>query len=209
MQQIVTGNVQKNRGQQRKRVAILKAAREEFLTSGFESSGVDAIAARAGVSKQTLYNHFGSKEALFSQVVDDVVNSVHDRIVNMEFAGNRTLSAHVAVLDASETFADFLMRDETVSLYRLALLENERHPGLLRQLSERAEAPLAGRLRSALVEAGMASTRDVEAAVSCLIGGIKQVTLWHRLSFGLQSIPDPAVVATTISFLVGQLFPNR
>ncbi|MEV6103141.1 TetR/AcrR family transcriptional regulator [Streptomyces sp. NPDC051940] len=53
-----------------KRAAIVKAARELFLREGFAVS-VDHIAAAAGVSKVTVYNHFGSKEALFVAVIKD------------------------------------------------------------------------------------------------------------------------------------------
>ncbi|MFF5974870.1 TetR/AcrR family transcriptional regulator [Streptomyces sp. NPDC012769] len=52
----------------RKRQAIVRAARALFLREGF-GVGMDAIAAEAGVSKVTVYNHFGSKEALFTAVV--------------------------------------------------------------------------------------------------------------------------------------------
>ncbi|MFB7412509.1 TetR/AcrR family transcriptional regulator [Streptomyces sp. NPDC056202] len=52
----------------RKRQAIVRAARDLFLREGF-GVGMDAIAAEAGVSKVTVYNHFGSKEALFTAVV--------------------------------------------------------------------------------------------------------------------------------------------
>src|ERR1700761_6150082 len=48
----------------RKRQAIVSAARKAFVRDGFEA-GMDLIAAEAGVSKVTVYNHFGSKEALF------------------------------------------------------------------------------------------------------------------------------------------------
>jgi TetR/AcrR family transcriptional regulator, mexJK operon transcriptional repressor len=57
-----------------KRRAIVTAARELFLREGFEVS-VDAIAAAAGVSKVTVYNHFGSKEALFIGVVKDSLDA--------------------------------------------------------------------------------------------------------------------------------------
>ncbi|WP_207129245.1 TetR/AcrR family transcriptional regulator [Actinocatenispora comari] len=55
---------------ERKRAAIVQAARAEFLRQGFGVS-MDLIAARAGVSKVTVYNHFGSKEELFTAVVGD------------------------------------------------------------------------------------------------------------------------------------------
>lgn len=51
-----------------KRRAIVRAARALFLRDGF-GVGMDAIAAEAGVSKVTVYNHFGSKEALFTAVI--------------------------------------------------------------------------------------------------------------------------------------------
>ncbi|MFK4267551.1 TetR/AcrR family transcriptional regulator [Streptomyces milbemycinicus] len=57
-----------------KRQAIVKAARELFLREGFDVS-VDLIAAAAGVSKVTVYNHFGSKEALFIGVIKDSLDA--------------------------------------------------------------------------------------------------------------------------------------
>ncbi len=44
---------------------ILSAAQEVFLAEGYGAASMDAIAAAAKVSKQTVYAHFGSKEALF------------------------------------------------------------------------------------------------------------------------------------------------
>src|SRR5215469_5721913 len=59
-----------------KRQAIIDAAQRVFLDQGFAGSSVDAIAAAAGVSKQTIYNHFGDKEALFRAVVRAVQSNV-------------------------------------------------------------------------------------------------------------------------------------
>lgn len=188
----------KTRGHQRKRVAILSAARAEFLLSGFEAAGVDAIAARAGVSKQTLYNHFGSKEALFSQVVDQVVESVHERLAEGE-------PAAASVIESAETLADFLMREETVSLYRLALLENERHPDLARQLNQRAEAPLVDRVRQAVRADRSLEDAQVEAITAGIVGGVKHVTLWPRLTGNAEDTPDPRTVASTVITLVSTL----
>ena len=52
-----------------KRDQILRAAIEVFLDVGFERATTDAIAARAGVSKATLYNHFEDKRSLFAACV--------------------------------------------------------------------------------------------------------------------------------------------
>ncbi|MDN3027122.1 TetR/AcrR family transcriptional regulator [Streptomyces sp. S.PB5] len=59
---------------EQKRAAIVEAARKTFLKEGF-AAGVDLIAANAGVSKVTIYNHFGSKEALFTAVIADALDA--------------------------------------------------------------------------------------------------------------------------------------
>lgn len=53
-----------------KRAAILDAAKALFLEHGFEGVSMDQIAARAGVSKLTVYSHFGDKDALFIGAVE-------------------------------------------------------------------------------------------------------------------------------------------
>lgn len=52
-----------------KRAAILEAAKRMFTSQGFEGASMDQIAAEAGVSKLTVYSHFGDKEALFAAAV--------------------------------------------------------------------------------------------------------------------------------------------
>jgi AcrR family transcriptional regulator len=49
---------------------ILDAADELFYGEGIQAVGVDAIAARAGVSKRTLYKHFASKETLLAAYLE-------------------------------------------------------------------------------------------------------------------------------------------
>lgn len=52
-----------------KRAAILDAAISEFSEQGFEATSMDRIAAMAEVSKRTVYNHFPSKDVLFSEIL--------------------------------------------------------------------------------------------------------------------------------------------
>ena len=49
-----------------KRQSILDAAKILFLSKGFASTSMDAVANLAGVSKLTVYSHFTDKETLFS-----------------------------------------------------------------------------------------------------------------------------------------------
>ena len=52
-----------------KRAAILEAAKGLFLSRGFGATSMDAVAAGAGVSKLTVYNHFSDKDTLFLEAV--------------------------------------------------------------------------------------------------------------------------------------------
>lgn len=57
-------------GQAHKRSAILTAARELFAQDGVERTSMDAVAARAGVSKRTVYDYYGDKRRLLLGVVE-------------------------------------------------------------------------------------------------------------------------------------------
>jgi AcrR family transcriptional regulator len=61
--------VERARRSQRTREGLLDVADGEFLAGRWEQASLEAMAARAGVTKQTLLRHFGSKEALLAQAM--------------------------------------------------------------------------------------------------------------------------------------------
>ena len=61
-----------------KRRAILDAATEIFLKGGYLGTNMDEIAALSEVSKQTVYKHFASKEALFIEIVSSMTDETGD-----------------------------------------------------------------------------------------------------------------------------------
>jgi AcrR family transcriptional regulator len=72
------------RGRVAKRQAILAAARRVFGRDGYTGAGIETIAAKAGVSTRTIYNHFDSKQQLFTALIQDsstqVVEALRDLI---------------------------------------------------------------------------------------------------------------------------------
>src|SRR3546814_4544282 len=56
--------------------AIQQAGTEIFLELGYEAATMDHIAAKAGVSKQTVYNHFQSKDGLFKATIADLTSAL-------------------------------------------------------------------------------------------------------------------------------------
>ena len=61
------------RDPERTRERLLQAAFREVYRSGFQSAGLDAILAAAGVTKGALYHHFDSKEALGYAIVEEII----------------------------------------------------------------------------------------------------------------------------------------
>ncbi|KAA6464675.1 TetR/AcrR family transcriptional regulator [Acidobacteria bacterium AB60] len=61
------------RDPERTREHLLQAAFREIYRSGFQSAGLDAILAAAGVTKGALYHHFASKEALGYAIVEEII----------------------------------------------------------------------------------------------------------------------------------------
>jgi TetR/AcrR family transcriptional repressor of mexJK operon len=55
------------------RSAIIAAAARLFAEHGFDATSMDVLAAAAGLTKPTLYRHFGNKEALFAAALQSVL----------------------------------------------------------------------------------------------------------------------------------------
>lgn len=63
-----------------RREQLVEIARELFAERGFEGTSVEEIAARAGVSKPVVYEHFGGKEGAYAVVVDRETQTLHNAI---------------------------------------------------------------------------------------------------------------------------------
>lgn len=65
---------------QERREQLLAMARSVFAQKGYDAASVEEIAARAGVTKPVVYEHFGGKEGLYAVLVDREMQSILDRI---------------------------------------------------------------------------------------------------------------------------------
>ncbi|WP_199565409.1 TetR/AcrR family transcriptional regulator [Spongiactinospora rosea] len=87
---------------ERKRADILTAATALFVSEGYELTSVDAIAARAKVSKRTVYDHFGDKQTLFQGVLARVHEAV---LATVRTAIDEELTAGRDLREALTAFA--------------------------------------------------------------------------------------------------------
>lgn len=66
---------------------LLAAARENFALKGLAGARVEDIAREAGVTKQLVYHYYGSKELLFSTVLDDASQLIMNELIALEIDG--------------------------------------------------------------------------------------------------------------------------
>lgn len=71
-----------------RREQLLNVGRSLFAEKGYEATSIEEIAARAGVSKPVVYEHFGGKEGLYAVVVDREMQSLLNRIASALTAGH-------------------------------------------------------------------------------------------------------------------------
>ncbi len=145
---------------------LIEAAREAFLEEGYRAS-VDRIAARAGVAKQTLYNHFASKDDLFSEVA----RLASDRIVVSLEA--ETGNVGECLLRFSRAFRQKLLSDEGIAMFRVLVAEGARFPALARAFYDKGPLETRRRLAATLqraMEAGRLRRDDPAFAAEMLVG---------------------------------------
>jgi TetR/AcrR family transcriptional regulator, mexJK operon transcriptional repressor len=122
-------------GSESKRDAIVLAARQLFLRDGFERVSVDAIAAEAGVSKRTIYNHYGDKERLFLDVIGETYNTMIGAVVALMDKYLTDLpdeAVEDGIIAFSREVALFAARTpERTAVIRLLMSEAPHFPALL------------------------------------------------------------------------------
>jgi AcrR family transcriptional regulator len=179
----------------RKRKAILDAATEVFLKSGYLGTNMDEIAALSGVSKQTVYKHFSSKEALFIEIVTSMTDNAGDVVRN-----------EVAELDEGGDVAEYLvdyayrqlkvvLTPRIMQLRRLVIGEVSRFPELAKVLYERGPAralATLGAMFERLAARGLLTIEDPAVAASHFNWLVMSAPLNQAMLLGDEAIPKPA-----------------
>lgn len=125
------------------RPRLLAAARTLLLEHGLEVS-LEQIASQAGLTRQSLYNHFSSKAELLMQVFEALNQELQTRFENIGAATAQDLPAtlrQIAVAVPAHLYAPDALR-----LHRLLVQASAQMPDLLQSLHQRR----AGRLRERL-----------------------------------------------------------
>lgn len=170
---------------------ILEAARNHFYAHGLERASVDAIAAEAGVSKMTLYSHFGSKEGLFEAMVEERTERVMGGAAGVEALD--PLQPRKALLAVGEQFLVLTREEHTLgkfrSLYGAAGAQPEACRAFYRQGAERLNGELATYLKRAS-DAGTLKVKNPRLAADLFLAMF--LGDGHMRGLLMLEMPDPA-----------------
>ena len=159
---------------------ILAAALDCFAERGFAATRLDDIAARAGVTKGTLYLYFPGKQELFEALVRE---ELLPNVERLEAAAAGPGSAADLLARLFAVWADHVVPSRISVLPKLVLAEAGNFPELarfyLREVVHRAFRLLRSILRRG-VEAGEFRPIDVEHTVFCVIGPLVLSALWKH-----------------------------
>lgn len=163
-----------------KRLAIMRAASSHFMSEGYERTSMDAIAQRAGVSKQTVYSHFENKDALFRECILDKIRRYG---LDMQDFGADT-PLHDVLMITGRRFLDLLSDEDVVSMYRLLIAETTAFPKLAQTFWETGPAQTLDAIARFLAErcaCGECDIRDPRQAASDFLCLVESHYLKRRL----------------------------
>ena len=167
----------------RKREAIIQAAITEFRANGFEITSMDKIAATAGVSKRTVYNHFPSKEELFAEIL----NQLWARIsAEQSVVYNRDQSLREQLRQMLQAKMQLMADENFLTLARVAIAATihspERAQNMVERMGKREEG-LTVWIRAAQAD-GRLKPVDPEFAAQQVQGLLKTFAFWPQMSMG-------------------------
>jgi len=192
-----------------KRDQIRAGARRVFLERGFVRASTSDIAAEAGVSKQTLYAYYASKEELLVDVLRQLVmegpQAPLQGLEDLEVGTKEELRE--VLVERLRGVAGIMMSAEYLALLRIIIAEAPRLPGLgnlFRSTIPERGIELFSKLLARTNERGLTSVPDPEVAARMLVGSIATYALLDALldpAEPPQSLPDEKVHAVVDTYL--------
>ena len=173
-----------------KRAAILAAAKALFIRNAFAGTSMDAIAADAGVSKLTVYSHYGDKDNLFREVIR---SRIQDLLPEETYFFDAHVDIKETLLRVALTHAHLDCNAETVGTFRAILSDcrqgNPRYGKLIWEEGATRTHGLMERLLQQAVDAGQLEIDDVARASGQFLALIKG-NLMMRQMFGCMDCPQ-------------------
>lgn len=183
----------------RKHRAILEAAEALFLRDGYLGTSMDELADRSGVSKQTVYKHFGSKEVLFVELVTSMTAGASDNLGELDSIPDEEADLAPYFMQYAMDEMRIVMTPRLLRLRRLVIGEVSRFPELAQALFENGPERSIQSLTiviSKLVQRGLLTAPSPTAAATTLNWLVLAAPINETMLLGDGAIPTIAAMKT-------------
>lgn len=180
-----------------RRVQLLKAARDVFVTKGFHDAKVDDIVALANVAKGTFYLYFPDKRSVFAELVDGLFKRIGEAILRVDTEAD----VEAQVKHNIRAIVSVLMEDPALALllsYASGL--DPEFVAKIRSFYEGVTSLLEASL-SAGQELGIVAPGDTHFYAKFTIGALKEIMLDHATATRAHGREE--IVTALFAFLQG------
>jgi len=175
----------------KRRLELAAVAERTFLKYGFSETTMQMIASEAGSSKETLYRHFSSKDALFTELI----NAKAASIAGPQSSLANDAAPEQALTELGTGLMRLLIEDDAMFLLRIVIAEAHRSPKLGRILYQHGPGMTLKRLTDYLHAAtrrGQLRCNDPKQAAKLFLGSVTS----HYHLLGLIGKPARRITAT-------------
>ena len=194
-----------------KRQAIIEGAVACFMEQGYAATSMDNVAARAAVSKATIYAHFSSKEDLFSAVI---MGRCESQFSDGEQWPNEQMGARETLTQVAQMLLTFLLSFETLAIHRVVVAEAIRQPELATAFWKAGPGRVVPRIAEVFASLDRRKLLNVpDPTVAALSFGsqLKSELFFCRLlglPEGTESMSFESTVATTVNTVMKAYAPT-
>jgi len=185
-------------GESSKRRDILDGARRVFFEKGFDGASMDEVAKAAGVSKATIYVHFGSKEELFSALVHADRSQIAEQVFEVDLGTQDVaeLLHHIGV-----SFISLMVRPDHIRMVRMVIGVAEKFPRIGQTFFDAGPCHggrKLGRILREQADLGRLEFDDEVAAAHLFLSMCHGPEV-KGLLFGVASAPTPAEIDAMVA----------
>ena len=204
-----------NRRAQQTRERLRAAAHRLFLRQGYLATSIDAILAEAGIaSKETLYRHYASKEALFADVLSQLTMEqpgFSERLMALP-APRDLQSLHQALSMLAREILAMMNQPGYLPLVRMVIAESPRFPQLgalfFATVTQRGLSLIVGLLHTAR-ERQLIGDVDLETVAHTLLGGLLTYAVMNLVLDGGAAQPIPLERADAVVEVIMRALASR
>ncbi|MEM8944821.1 MAG: TetR/AcrR family transcriptional regulator [Planctomycetota bacterium] len=149
---------------------IIEAATQRFLTDGYDGTNLEDVASDSGVTKPTVYSHFGSKQALLIAITEAHVS---DRASVVSSALATTGNTHEDLKKFASVFLQRLQSEEAQCWHHLALSQAREHPEVGKAIFASGPARVLGAVTEYIkneTKAGRLTCKSPDVAAEQFLG---------------------------------------